>query len=41
MAMIPALKLLSDSNIEDVRPIILQSVTDNEFSVETCVDICS
>lgn len=39
--MIPALKLLADPYIEDVRPIILQSVTDNEFSVETCVNICS
>ncbi len=41
MAMIPALKLLADPNIEDVRPIILGSVTDNEFSVETCVEICT
>jgi hypothetical protein len=41
MAMIPALKLLADPDIEDVRPIILGSVTDNEFSVETCVEICT
>jgi hypothetical protein len=32
MNLIPALKLLADPRIEDVRPIILDSVTDNEWS---------
>jgi TFIIF-interacting CTD phosphatase-like protein len=32
MNLIPALALLADSRVEDVRPIILDSVTDNEWS---------
>jgi carboxy-terminal domain RNA polymerase II polypeptide A small phosphatase len=36
----PALKLLSNSLIDDVRPIVLQSVVDNEFHPDFCFKIC-
>jgi len=38
MKMVPALKLLAE--VDDVRPVILKSVTDNEFSLETCIETC-
>jgi TFIIF-interacting CTD phosphatase-like protein len=35
---VPALHMMSQ--IEDVRPIILQSTTNNEFKVELAISIC-
>lgn len=40
MTFLPALIKLADPRIEDVRPIILQSVVDNEFQPEFCFKIC-
>lgn len=40
MRFVPALKMLADERIEDVRPIILQSVANNEFHPDFCVKIC-
>lgn len=41
MSFIPALKLMADPRIDDVRPIILQSVVDNEFHPDFCYKLCS
>lgn len=40
MTFAPALKLLADPRIDDVRPIIMQSVVDNEFHPDFCYKIC-
>jgi len=40
MNFVPALKALADPRIDDVRPIILQSVVENEFHPEFCFKIC-
>lgn len=40
MAFVPGLKLLANELIEDVRPIIIQSVIDNEWYPETCENLC-
>jgi TFIIF-interacting CTD phosphatase-like protein len=40
MRFVPALKCLADARVEDVRPIILQSVRQNEFCPDICVQIC-
>jgi TFIIF-interacting CTD phosphatase-like protein len=41
MRFVPALKMLADDRIDDVRPIILQSVANNEWHPEFCAKICS
>ena len=38
MRYVPALKLLAQ--VEDVRPVILQSTFENEFNVELAIKIC-
>lgn len=40
MSFVPALKMLADSRIDDVRPLILQSVVDNEFHPDYCFKLC-
>ena len=40
LSFVPALKLLADERIDDVRPIILQSVINNEFHPQLCAKIC-
>jgi hypothetical protein len=40
MRFVPALKMLADARIDDVRPIIMQSVANNEFHPEFCTKIC-
>ena len=40
MKFVPALIALADERIEDVRPIILKSVFENEFNPELCQKIC-
>jgi len=40
MRFVPALKMLADERIDDVRPIILQSVQANEWFPDQCVSIC-
>ena len=38
MRFVPALKMLAQ--VDDVRPVILQSCHNNEFNVDLCVRIC-
>ena len=38
MRFIPALKLLAQ--VEDIRPVILQSTFENEFNVDLSIKIC-
>ena len=38
MRFVPALKLLAQ--VEDIRPVILQSTFDNEWNVDMAVRIC-
>ena len=40
MTFAPALKLLSSPLIEDVRPIVMESVRDNIFNPDFCYKIC-
>ena len=40
MKFVPALIMLADERIADVRPIILKSVFENEFNPELCQKIC-
>lgn len=40
MRFVPALKMLADARIDDVRPILTQSVANNEFHPEFCTKIC-
>jgi len=40
MKFVPALKMLANDQIDDVRPIIMKSVNENEFNTELCFKIC-
>ena len=38
MRLVPALRLLSQ--IDDVRPVILQSTFENEFNIDLAIKVC-
>ena len=40
MSFVPALKMLADPRIADVRPLIMQSVVDNEWHPDYCLQLC-
>jgi len=40
MSFVPALKMLADPRIADVRPLIMESVVDNEWHPDYCLQLC-